>query len=75
MLHFEQDAVVSGFVNVVKADIRGQAQHGRDLAHIGADHAAGADDEKFFVREKTVGCHISSLYGLGCKDTNFICWM
>ena len=70
MLHLEEDAVVTGLVDIVKADIRCQAQHGRDLGHVGADHTAGTDDEKFFIRKKITSSHMTSfVLEIVCKDT------
>ena len=57
VLHLEKDAVVTGLVHIVKADVRCQAQHGSDQGHVGADHTAGADDQKFFIREKITSSH------------------
>ena len=71
VLHLEEDAVVTGLVDIVKADIRCQAQHGRDLGHVGADHTAGTDDEKFFIRKKITSSHMTSfVLEIVCKDTN-----
>ncbi len=35
--------------DVVKTDVRGEAEHKSGLSHVGADHSAGAYDNEFLV--------------------------
>ena len=45
------DTVYAGFIDVVKTDVGGKAEHERGLGHIGADHSAGAHDGQLFVSQ------------------------
>ena len=47
--HLIVDAMHAGLIDIVKADVGGEAQHKHTLNHVGADHAASANDHKLVV--------------------------
>ena len=47
--HLVIDAMHTGFVDVIQADVGGETQHQHTLHHVGADHTAGTDNHKLFV--------------------------
>ena len=56
MAHLVVNAMNTGFVDVIQANVWGKAEHQNALHHVRADHTAGTNDNEFLVCQEFHDC-------------------